>query len=181
MRRRRRGLLGVVVAGLTVLASFLVVPTPAQAYGYLTVKTARIYTNAGCSRAGDGVMLPVTRVSGGCMLYDTADNTFFQDDAGGIAMKFELHDSQGMVGKVEFHPYGEKVYVYDTRNDGDTIYVKTRIGSGSLRGPYSPTGTSNPIDYTVINHDAAEGATFYVYIYDDAAGNDFIVSMSGVA
>ncbi|MGW0435217.1 hypothetical protein ACWDV4_22100 [Micromonospora sp. NPDC003197] len=180
MRRRRRGLLGVAIAGLTVLASFLVAPTPAQAYGYLTIKTARIYTNEGCSRAGDGVMLPVTRVSGGCMLYDSADNTFFQQDAGGIAMKFELHDSNGMVGKVEFHPYDEKVYVYDTRNDGDAIYVRTRVEGGSLRGPYSPTGTSNPIDYVVIDHDVAEGAKFYVYIYDEADSAP-IISMYGIA
>ncbi len=58
---------------------------------------------------------------GSCYMSD-ADGTSFLHDASGVATKVELRDSQGLVARLEFHPYDEQFYVYGTRNDGDSIY-----------------------------------------------------------
>ncbi|MFB6550429.1 hypothetical protein [Streptomyces sp. NPDC056405] len=42
----------------------------------------------------------------------------------------ELNDAGWFIGKVEFHPDDEKLWVYDTRNDGDTFYVAVGYSSG---------------------------------------------------
>ncbi|GAB2939017.1 hypothetical protein GCM10027280_29100 [Micromonospora polyrhachis] len=175
--RSRRGLLGTALASLTILTSFLLVPSPAQAYGSLTVKWARVDTD-NCNRLSGN--LPVTSFSNGCMLYDSADDTFFEKDAGGVAVKIELHDGSGLVAKVEFHPLGEKLYVYDTRNDSDTVYTWLRVGGHSY-GPWSAPGTSAPVEHRVVDTSIAEGTYLLVDIYDDNGHSDYITSKSGSA
>ena len=93
------------VAGLGLIAgSLLTISTPAQAYSPDpgTTKYHRNTTDCPCS------------------LPDQFDGTYFDQDPGGQGLKIELRDNTGwFVGKVEFHPLDEKLWVYDTRNDGE--------------------------------------------------------------
>ena len=117
-----------------------------------------------------------------CSLSDTADGTNFEHDENGTALKVQLFLSGAMVGKVEFHPYGEVLWVYDTRNDGDTIYARVWAlydGSWYNDGTYSPPGTDNVIDYTRTNRSYPEGAIVRIQIYDDAGLTDLIADYSG--
>lgn len=170
--------LGAALAGLAVLGSLVVAPTPAHAYCCLTVKYAVVDTD-NCARL-EGT-LPVTRVTGGCMLYDSADDTFFETDAGGKAVKIEMYDSSGMVAKVEFHPNGEKLWVYDTRNDGDTVYVYLDYANGATYGPFSAKGTDDVIDHEVFDFDWTEGNWYGVDVNDSASVYDNIAYARGVA
>jgi hypothetical protein len=88
-----------------------------------------------------------------------------------------------MVAKVEFHPYDELLWVYDTRNDGDGVYVEPCAGDirhcDSL-GFYGAPGTSDPIDHRVVNFDLAEGTLVHIWgIFDNADGTGFITSEEG--
>jgi hypothetical protein len=100
----------------------------------------------------------------------------FRWDAGGIAVKIELHTSSGMVAKVEFHPYDEVLWVYDTRDDGDTVYVDVLVDYRSLglfRGPANGAAT--------FDFDIAEGKGVFLHVYDDNERTDLIFDTWGVA
>jgi len=169
---------------LAILSIAAVLPLMAErtahAYGDLTVHYARVDTSNCARLSGD---LPVIAFSNGCQLDDSVDGTFFEKDVGGIAVKLELHDDNGMVAKVEFHPLGEKLWVYDTRNDSDTVYVQVcqeEGGPGStcfFIGPaHSAPGTSNVIDKTVDDiregENFPEGVRLGFKVTDDLDGND---------
>jgi hypothetical protein len=159
---------------LGLVAAGVVVASPAQAYGSLTVRYAVVHTWS-CLRV-EGA-LPVHVYADGCYLPDTVDNTWFVKDRDSYAIKVELHDSRGMVAKVEFHPWGEYLWVYDTRNDGDTIYIELwshdgPAGTWDLDGVYSAPGTSAVIDYKVFDRDFDEGLEVGFNIFDDAARTD---------
>jgi hypothetical protein len=158
-----------IITGLVVAACCFVAVGHAHAYGALTMRYARVDTSTCTRLSGD---LPVKAFSNGCELDDEVDGTFFEKDAGGIALKVVLSDSNGMVAKVEFHPYGEKLWVYDTRNDGDGIYVQLYGPNGHFT--YGVTGTSDPIDYNVYDLNYPEGTLLYFDVTDDQAGNDVI-------
>ena len=119
--------------------------------------------------------------SGGS-LGDPFDGTYFSHDAGGLAVKMELRDDDWFVGKVEFHPNDEKLWVYDTRNDGDTIYVHvayTHNGSRHNVGTYSPSGTSAVVDYEVRDLNMPEGAYVDITVYDAKGHSDYIAAARG--
>lgn len=170
----RSPLLGLLTV-LGIVASLFVVASPAQAYGSLTVRFALVNTG-NCDRIA-GTLTVITQ-SGGCRLNDAADNTFFRTDSGGTAVKVELRDSSGLVAKIEFHPYGEYFWIYDTRNDSDTIYAELfargAVGTWDPAGVYSPPGTSAVVEYTLVNKSYAEGRQVAINIWDDSALTDFI-------
>jgi hypothetical protein len=120
--------------------------------------------------------------SGGT-LSDPFDGTYFAEDKGGGAAKIELIKSGWFVAKVEFHPKVEKLWVDDTRNDGDTIHVEVAYRAG---GRYhhrfaSPPATSSVVDKRVINMDIPEGRSVSIDVYDDAFRTDEITGTSGRA
>lgn len=186
--RGRRLLLGGVVTCLTLLGSLLVSPGPAQAYGSLNVRHARVDVDPdrNCrivSSSGAGFDFRPT--GNGCRDYDVVDYTHFVYDPSAIGLKVELRDSNGMVAKVEFHPYGEVFWIYDTRDDGDTIYITVcRIidpdnpACVAPEGPWGPPGTNAEVDIRKENRDYPEGQTVVVSIWDNAAATDFIAGFS---
>ncbi|HLS39636.1 MAG TPA: hypothetical protein VK038_02615 [Ornithinicoccus sp.] len=120
-----------------------------------------------------------------CYLADPVDGTSFKRDVGGMARKIELRRGSTYLGKVEFHPLGEKVWVYDTRNDGDTFYVWVYgyDTDGVLRtwDVFIPPSTSNPVDVTVGDMDIPEGVRVEISVYDDIDQKDLIVATNAKA
>ncbi|MEU6247830.1 hypothetical protein [Glycomyces sp. NPDC047010] len=59
-----------------------------------------------------------------CTLPDAWDGTYFEHDADAWAVKITLYTPNGQIaGKIEFHPQGEYVYVYDTLTDGVSLFA----------------------------------------------------------
>ncbi|MET9352591.1 hypothetical protein ABZY14_06145 [Streptomyces sp. NPDC006617] len=119
--------------------------------------------------------------SGGT-LGDPFDGTYFAHDAGGTAVKMELNDAGWFIGKVEFHPDGEKLWVYDTKNDGDGFYVAVGYSSGGSYhdlGTFSAPGTSATVDKTVKNFDIPDGAYVDITVYDGSGRSDYIAAARG--
>jgi hypothetical protein len=172
--RARRG--QSIAAGAAIaaaLGAILFAGGKAYAYGSLTARWAGVDTD-NCARTGG--TLPIQTFSNGCELDDSWDGTFFVKDAGGEAIKLELRDGNGLVAKVEWHPYGEYLWVYDTRGDGDTVYVDFYCSSGHS-GIFQ---AQNPP--LVRNFDIPEGALCTFDVYDDSALTDLIwVGPWGVA
>lgn len=163
---------------LGLLVSLFVAASPAQAYVNSELYYKRATVDTGNCERTDGT-LAVYPTSTGCKIYDSADNTFFKKDAGGEAMKIVVYRAGKMVAKVEFHPYGEYLWVYDTANDGDTIYVTINAASYPGRpyfheksGPYRAPGTSKVVEYKKIDLDYPEGVEVGVRIYDDSGTKD---------
>jgi len=154
------------IISLATLASVIVVGSPAQAYDNDRVdRRFAVVDTDNCVRVDGG--LSVIAYSTYCQLNDSVDNSYFEKDAGAMATKFELHDSSGMLAKVEFHPLGEKLWVYDTRNDGDGVQVWLDVlCEGTGLGPFSVQGTDNTIDYAVFDLNIAEGCDINVDILD---------------
>jgi hypothetical protein len=160
-----RSVLKYILAGLVVTACSFIAVGRAHAYGTLTVKYAEVDTS-NCELLGGN--LRVIEHSDSCEVPDSIDGTFFDKDQDGIALKVVLSDSNGIVAKVEFHPFGEQLWVYDTRNDGDSIYVQLRGPSGVAT--YGVTGTSDTVDYNVYDLNFAELTYLEIDITDDADG-----------
>lgn len=169
---------------LTMLGSLFVAASPAQAYSDFELHSHHAYVDTdNCQRvAGD---LSVSDSGSYCFLNDSADNTYFRHDSGGIATKLQLHTGSGMVAKVEFHPYGEYLWVYDTKNDGDTIYVttelKTSAGYLHFGDVVTPPGTSDRIEYTRKNFNITDGTTVRIRVYDNRALTVFRGELYAVA
>ncbi|MGW5089051.1 hypothetical protein [Streptomyces coelicoflavus] len=115
-----------------------------------------------------------------CSIGDSYDGTYFRHDPGGKAVKINLYhpDTGAWLGKIEWHPYGEKLWVYDTKNDGDTFYVQLEYvtATGTLpTGPVvSAPGTSAAVEYTTYDYNLSEGAGHMLFVYDDAGKGDYI-------
>jgi hypothetical protein len=172
-RTIRRFATNSLVVAVLVLASALIA-SPAQAYSNLTYRAAIVDTDT-CHRAAG--VLTVIKESGGCRINDTADGTFFRNDAGGIAIKAEIRDGSGMVAKAEFHPYGEKFWYYDTRNDGDTVYFELCTGYRDVcYGTYQAPGTSAVIDYGTREFAFDEGTRISISAYYDHTRTRLIAS-----
>ncbi|MFD8013541.1 hypothetical protein [Streptomyces sp. NPDC058955] len=146
---------------------------PAQAYGTLDIRYARVDTD-NCTRLSG--TLAVTAASGGCYLYDSVDNTYFEKDADGEALKAELRNAGALVSKVEFHPQGEKLWVYDTAADGDSVYVRLWTATRGWSTLYPAAGNPSPFDL-----DYPEGENILINVYDHADGSDLIGSFSARA
>lgn len=165
--RRLTGLLAGAV--LTVAAALFGTAAPAQAYSPNPTFHAYYYDTDNCPCSGGN-------------LTDPFDNTYFANDAGGLAVKMELVDDGWFVGKVEFHPYDEKLWVYDTKNDGDTFYVAVGYTSGGTYhdlGTFNAPGTSETVDLTVLNFDIPDGAYVDISVYDEAGRSDLIGAARG--
>jgi hypothetical protein len=142
---------------------------PAQAYSP-NPKASVIYRDTGSCPCSGGA------------LTDPFDNTYFANDPGGYAVKIELTQGTSFVGKVEFHPNDEKLWVYDTKNDGDTFYVKISYSSGGTThnlGTYAAPGTGAVLDKVVKDFDIPEGAPVDISVYDDQALGDYIGGARG--
>ncbi|MEV6109397.1 hypothetical protein AB0M28_32525 [Streptomyces sp. NPDC051940] len=160
--RRAAGL----AAGAGLLAGAAVgTAAPAHAFGSELTWSAYTYDTDDCP----------------CTLIDPIDNTYFQYDAGGKAVKVSFRVSGSYTGKMEFHPSGEKIWLYDSKADGDTYYLRfsyTVPGGGDTvtSSVYSPRGGVGP----TVDLDIPEGWPVTVTVYDDAAGTDRIGSWTGI-
>lgn len=149
----------------------------------LTAAPAQAYTNSQLSFSRnlfDTDLCP-------CEAADDYDGTFFAEDAGGMALKSEIKIPSlngRWVGKVEFHPSDEIVYVYDTYNDNDSFYVTVsyynhagrKIGVG---GVMSAPGTNAKYDSKKYNLEIAEGTKLVIELWDDANLTDQLVALNG--
>lgn len=105
------------------------------------------------------------------------DYTSFKEDAGGEALKLVVEKNGVAVAQVEFHPSDEVLYVYDGKNDGDTIYVRAHWWEGLKKeATYWAPGTSKEIDMNRVemgeDDDLDEGESVYFRLYDDKALTD---------
>ena len=171
--RRALGHVGIAVAVVAGTLATLGEPAPAYPTNpkprYAVVATQYL-----CDRVAGG--LTVIYQTTGCFLDDSVDYTLFRWDDGGWAVKIELHTGSGMVAKVEFHPYDELLWVYDTRDDGDTVYVDVVVDYRSLglyRGPANGAAT--------FDLDIAEGKGVFLHVYDDNERTDLIFETWGIA
>jgi hypothetical protein len=166
MARRSRFVLP--AATIAAAAALALPASRAYAYGSLIQRWAWVDTD-NCARIGG--TLPIQTFPNGCALDDSWDGTFFQKDPGGEAIKLELRDGNGLVAKVEWHPYGEQLWVYDTRSDGDTVYVDFYCDSDDPDDSGVFRATNPP---TIKNFEIPEGVFCTFDVYDDNALTDLI-------
>jgi hypothetical protein len=185
----QRSLLFGLLTCLAVLGSAFVFPGAAQAYDPdPSAPYVKVDTNSSCTSSG--TLNDAVYLGGKCFHDDTYDNTYFKLDAGAKALKIELRVGSSLIGKVEFHPWDEILWLYDILADGDTIYVACRdqtAGSDcypGVRRASTPTGDPN-----VLNLNIPDGHQVLITIYDNAQvdvngflqGSDFIASNTAIA
>ncbi|MFI6941755.1 hypothetical protein ACIBI4_20980 [Streptomyces sp. NPDC050418] len=113
------------------------------------------------------------------------DYTEFKYDAGGEGLKLVVKKSGVPVAQVEFHPSDELLYVYDGKNDGDSVFVHAFWwdGNGLIKdeATYWAPGTSAAIDMNVIemdgDDDLDEGTKVYFQIFDDKELTDELTTI----
>ena len=106
-----------------------------------------------------------------CELPDEWDGTYFQKDAGGEAAKMRMYTADDrLAGKVEFHPYGEQVYVYDTLANADAWYVQLSWTDQNGRDKYTYIDPPSGGNYTYENLSIPDGTTVTIKIFDDGWG-----------
>jgi hypothetical protein len=171
---------GLLAATVVIAGSMLAAAVPAQAYDPdPAVKFAKVDTDD-CRRLSGS--LPVTPAAAGCYLYDDADDTFFKKDPGGVAVKQEFSVGSNLVSKVEFHPDGELLWIYDTRNDGDTLYVRIWTRSIGYSAVYYAPGTDAEVDMRdPVNFSIPDGDSVCVHVYDDVDVTDLVDVTCGTA
>ncbi|WP_109472830.1 hypothetical protein [Ornithinimicrobium cavernae] len=152
--RLRRAALAAVAAPVALGAAVVAPATMAQAHDGAWSSTEWRYTS-GCW----------------CELPDEWDGTYFQHDKGGQAAKMRMYTADDrLAGKVEFHPYGEQVYVYDTLANSDAWYVQlTWVDQyGREKAAYidPPRGRS----YTYADLSIPEGREVEIKVFDDGWG-----------
>jgi hypothetical protein len=171
---------------LVVLAALLVGARPALAMDYpssLDINWIRVSTD-NCQRlAGEG-SFRIERWGDDCVLRDDGDDTMFLHDDGGVALKVELYVGGDLVGKIEFHPYGEVFWFYDTASDGETFYVDVCWESGTTCVPdlNDEQARNNPPNTK--NRVYPEGARVVVNVYDDPGdvdGHSHLLTSFGIA
>jgi len=161
---------------LVMLASGFVIASPAHAYPeqdisvrYLLVDTGGSCTKSAPALAGVSTLAGQVEDEGStCFHDDIWDYTRWSEDSGGKGVKIELWLSGNMIGKVEWHPYGEHLWIYDTRNDGDTFYVELTspcLINGGPDGTYNAPAN----DYVDKNMDLGEGCSLTLNLYDSKA------------
>ncbi|MFE7438526.1 hypothetical protein ACIPH4_40400 [Streptomyces tendae] len=141
-----------------------------------SASTANAYTNSDLSVSS------WSRYTVECPCSDNSglDFTEFKYDSGGKGLKLVVKKNNSPVAQVEFHPSDEILYVYDGKNDGDTIYVRAMWweGSGFIKeeGTYWAPGTSAELDMNKVemddNDDIDEGTVVYFRLFDDKALTD---------
>lgn len=168
MRKSLRFSLTGLLAALGLAASLFVAANPAQAYVNSELSYKYAYVDTGNCKRTAGT-LTVVAYSNGCKLNDSADDTFFKKDPGGIATKVEIYHKGRMVAKVEFHPYGEYLWVYDTANDSDTVYTSIEWNDGQWNdgGTHRAPGTSKVVEYKKVDLSMAEGSQVVFHVWDN--------------
>lgn len=119
-------------------------------------------------------------------LDDPIDDTTFEKDPGGVAIKIELRQDGLYLGKAEFHPRGEKLWVYDTHNDGDSaVYGKLRWYDEDkdrwVSTDFAPPSTSAEVDMDTVDFSIPDGSTVGISLYDNKARTDLIAGGKGLA
>ena len=99
-----------------------------------------------------------------CYLGDEYDGTYFRHDSGGYAAKDRIYSHGDLVGKMEFHPYGEKFWIYDTKANNDAIWYKIDWKGGDWVGKV-PSGRHS----LMVDVDIPEGRDVTIEAYDDIA------------
>ncbi|HEY9289736.1 MAG TPA: hypothetical protein VIP98_00515 [Microlunatus sp.] len=168
-----RRVAGIAAAAAVVAGSLTSMTAPAQAYSP-DPTVNKYHRNTGDCPCSGGE------------LADPFDGTYFEKDPGGTALKMELTDSSGwFVGKVEFHPYDEKLWVYDTRNDGDGIFVTLSYyddnGRNHTLGVFDTPSTQATVDKRVYDLSLPEGRLVTIRVWDNAALTDWIETGQGRA
>lgn len=103
-----------------------------------------------------------------CELPDEWDGTYFQKDVGGEAAKMRMYTKDDkLAGKVEFHPYGEQVYVYDTLANSDAWYVTLSWYDKNGKKRYASIDPPAGGEYTYRDLNIPDGKTVTIKIYDD--------------
>lgn len=114
-----------------------------------------------------------------CTLWDEYDGTYFQHDQGGKAARARIYSGNELVGKMEFHPRGEEIWVYDTKANGDAIYWQIELNGH--RGPIFRLDSGKR--YGVYGGNVRENLPIKVYAYDDLAsdgsGKNLMATISG--
>jgi hypothetical protein len=153
------------------LASVVVAPSPAQAYGSTLDKRWAIVDTDDCTLKGGNLTVSGSASSDYCFLDDSLDDTYFAHDPGGEAVKIEFRLGGAMVAKVEFHPSGEYLWVYDNRDDDDTIYVDVNYDDNGVNKTVGPYRAAE-LGHVVKDLDIDEGELTWVRVYDniDKAG-----------
>jgi hypothetical protein len=163
------------------LISAIALASPAQAYGSNLSKLYAVVDTDNCDT--DGTIALDDETSTTCIIYDEIDGTYFTKDANALAVKFEFRLSGALVAKVEWHPYGETLWVYDDRDDNDTIYVELLIGDPQYSNP-------GPFRAPELGHiqksfDLPEGTPVWVMVWDSLDSNgepaNFLISQLGTA
>lgn len=99
-----------------------------------------------------------------CYLPDSYDGTYFQHDSGGVAYKGEIYSGQEMVGKVEFHPHDDTVWLYDTKANGDALYLAAEwMEDGSRKTAHMKSKSGAYVN----DLDIPEGTTVTIRVWDD--------------
>ena len=179
-KRTRFGALVATVA----LAGALTVATPAPAQADPSASSESWVVNTARGSCATSGPTAAEAVRGGCFLDDRFDNTLFQWDAGGGAAK--LHHFSNYLGhieshyKVEFHPYGEWLWIYDLNRDGRSAYVEVSYG-GTTKVYATPSAADSP---RRVNLSVKEGEPVTIVLYDrydEQGGHDRLGSVAGTA
>lgn len=97
-----------------------------------------------------------------CFHSDPYDGAYFEKDRGGTAARILIRNGDGdFAGKVEFHPNGEILYVYDRLNDSRSINVIVYNGNGRSWFDYVEVGQMKT---TVRDWALPEGKVLYLTI-----------------
>lgn len=150
---------------------------PAAADGLLGTQV-RTSKSEDCYWVGGRAATPI---HSGCWIDDDVDGTEFKWDSGGKGARLEGRTGYNphMTWKVEFHPKGQLLWVYDTADDGDTIYVS---GTG-IAGVVRPS-SGHGVDILRQHVNIKEGSKVKYYIWDDVyhgEGANLLGTVSGVA
>ncbi|MEV0961228.1 hypothetical protein AB0J25_01165 [Streptomyces sp. NPDC049910] len=115
-----------------------------------------------------------------CRFSDKIDGTYFQKDEGGIGIKVVFGNPSGYaVAKVEFHPYGEVLWMYDVADDNDALYYKVSYeGDGGRYGLYT---TSAAWDVKKVDLDIPEDRKVTITVYDDRAMTDWVRTITATS
>jgi hypothetical protein len=106
-----------------------------------------------------------------CTLPDEYDGTYYLRDSGGMGAKLRIYSKGRLAGKAEFHPQGEKLWIYDTLANDDAIYYQIRWGTAKLVFKV-PSGKK----YATIDLDIAEGTPVTVTAWDNRSATSGKVS-----
>lgn len=162
----RRRLAQAAIGFLAITATLFVAGEPAYAYPYNPRVLHAVIDTGNCSIIS--ATIPASRISG-CYIDDSYDYTLFEHDAGGIAVKYEIYDSANdLVAKVEWHPYDEKLWLYDTKNDDDYVYTQLCVGNCPAAQAHPETGA------LVKDYSLAEGTEVTLWTWDDSARTKII-------